>query len=141
MTAAKEREKALKLAQKPVAGSSTSVKPPKKKTTSLNTKLPSGKVGADQQEMDILGLNLNDKTPDVGVLEEPPKITIAREKVIEEARRVLDAESQNHKKGVSIVVIGKWNLFPLSNFQSEFRLQKDMLMPVNRRSWAGYYMN
>jgi elongation factor 1 alpha-like protein len=38
------------------------------------------------------------------VVEEPPKVSMAREKVLEEARRALEAEEG--RKGISIVVIG-----------------------------------
>lgn len=38
--------------------------------------------------------------------EEPPKISFAREKLLEEARRVLDAGNGNQKRAVSLVVIG-----------------------------------
>jgi elongation factor 1 alpha-like protein len=54
--------------------------------------------------MDIAGLNLNDKTTDREVVEELPKISLAREKVLEQAKLALDA--QGEKKGISIVVIG-----------------------------------
>ncbi len=59
-----------------------------------------------QQQLDISALNLDtpegaETPPD----EPPPKITIAREKVLEEARKAL--EGTGDKKGVSLVVIGK----------------------------------
>jgi len=54
--------------------------------------------------MDIAGLNLNDKTTDREVVEELPKISLAREKVLEQAKLALEA--QGEKKGISIVVIG-----------------------------------
>lgn len=49
-----------------------------------------------------MGLNLNGTL--AGTTEEPPKVSMAREKVLEEAKRVLEAEEG--KKGISIVVIG-----------------------------------
>ncbi|TFK43258.1 EF Tu GTP binding domain-containing protein [Crucibulum laeve] len=52
------------------------------------------------------GLNLNQKDDTPGTPEEPPKITYAREKLLEEARRSLAAEGQHDRKGISIVVIG-----------------------------------
>ena len=41
------------------------------------------------------------------VTEEPPKMALGREKVIEEAKRVLDARGETDKRGVSLVVIGR----------------------------------
>lgn len=65
---------------------------------------PARKNTTDQQQMDIAGLNLNDKTTDREVVEELPKISLAREKVLEQAKLALEA--QGEKKGISIVVIG-----------------------------------
>ena len=59
----------------------------------------------DQQQLDIIGLNLNDiLVVKKQVVEEPPKVNMAREKALEEAKRALEAEEG--KKGISIVVIG-----------------------------------
>ena len=59
------------------------------------------------QQLDISGLNLNEKNSDATeCVQEPPKISLAREKLLEEAKRVLGVEGENGKKGVSIVVIG-----------------------------------
>ncbi|KAF9569399.1 hypothetical protein CPC08DRAFT_623617, partial [Agrocybe pediades] len=63
----------------------------------------------DQQQLDMSGLNLVDKKSDMDdVAEEPPKMSIAREKILEEAKRALDAEGSHTKKGISIVVIGRF---------------------------------
>lgn len=40
-------------------------------------------------------------------MEEPPKMALAREKVIEEAKKKLEARGDTDKRGVSLVVIGK----------------------------------
>lgn len=56
----------------------------------------------DQQAFDISSMNLADKEPET-VYEEPPKITLAREKVMEEAQKAIDSSA---KKAVSLVVIG-----------------------------------
>ncbi|KAJ3506778.1 hypothetical protein NLJ89_g6680 [Agrocybe chaxingu] len=62
-------------------------------------------MATDQQQLDLSGLNLTPgATNQAEVLDEPPKMSIAREKVLEEARRALDTEEE--KKGISIVVIG-----------------------------------
>ena len=57
------------------------------------------------------GLNLNDKATEAEIIEEPLKTSVSREKILEEAKHVLDAENQNGKKGISIVVIGESSFF------------------------------
>lgn len=109
LTAAKEREKALKLAHK---SSSANVPLPKasKKAMPIGIKsvVSSKKQTTDQQEMDITALNLNDDNIREGLMEEIPKVNLAKEKVLEEAQRALDAKNLTEKKGISLVVIGKW---------------------------------
>ena len=56
----------------------------------------------DQRQLDLSGLNISSSI-DEKVFEEPPKTTIAREKVIEEAKK---KQNDAGKKGVSLVVIG-----------------------------------
>lgn len=53
--------------------------------------------------LDLAALNLTARE-EVVVEEPPPKITIAREKVLEEARKAL--EGKDDKKAISLVVIG-----------------------------------
>ena len=66
----------------------------------------------DQQQLDITGMNLNDTLYGKRlVAEEPPKVNMAREKVLEEAKRALEADDE--KKGISIVVIGDIFFLPL----------------------------
>lgn len=112
-TVAKEREKALKLSQLKAAASSfanlgTPVSSPakgQKKVAPVAS--PSKKHNVDQQQLDISGLNLNEQNTDVTeCVEEPPKMSMAREKLLEEAKRALSVEGENGKKGVSMVVIG-----------------------------------
>ena len=68
---------------------------------------PSKKHNVDQQRLDISGLNLNGQNSDAAeCVEKPPKMSMARENLLEEAKRVLSAEGENGKKGVSMVVIG-----------------------------------
>ncbi|KAH9482958.1 HBS1-like protein [Psilocybe cubensis] len=78
-----------------------------KKAPSVGTSTPLRKASNDQQNLDMAGLNLNENV-DVSstIAEEPPKMILARDKVLEEAKRLLDAESANGKKGISLVVIG-----------------------------------
>ncbi|THH33638.1 hypothetical protein EUX98_g505 [Antrodiella citrinella] len=107
---AKEREKVEKLAQQKKSAetssrASSAPGTPKKSAAKL---LKSGtstplRGGTDIRQLDMSALNLTpeDSAP---VDEPPPKITIARENVLEEARKML--EGKDEKKGVSLVVIG-----------------------------------
>ena len=90
---------------------------PTKAPTSANKpgpSLTSRNQGVDQFTMDVLSLNLNSKEADVPD-EPPPKMTISREKILEEARRMV--ESKDGKQNVSLVVIGdSWVMtYPSSN--------------------------
>ena len=112
-TVAKEREKALKLSQLKAAASSHANSgipvgsPAKREKKVASVVSPSKKHNVDQQQLDISGLNLNGQNSDVTeCVEEPPKMSMAREKLLEEANRALSLESENSKKGVSMVVIG-----------------------------------
>ena len=79
----------------------------KKAVSVAGPSTPSKKHILDQQQFDISGLNLNEQNSDATeCVEEPPKISMAREYLLEEAKRALRAEGDNGKKGVSIVVIG-----------------------------------
>ncbi|KAF4602370.1 Hsp70 suppressor, GTPase facilitates ribosomal subunit dissociation [Pleurotus pulmonarius] len=73
-----------------------------RKTSGTSTPLRG--AGVDQRQLDLSGLNLGPKDDTPSVAEEPPKMSFAREKLLEEAKKALDAE--NVKKGVSLVVIG-----------------------------------
>ena len=53
--------------------------------------------------MSALGLGVEEKPP---VPEEPPRMALAREKVLEEAAKALEAERKG-QAGVSLVVIGE----------------------------------
>lgn len=70
------------------------------------TPLRKGNV-VEQKDLDMQGLNLGEKDEDV-VDEPPPKMSIAREKVLEEAKKALEEEQKSGKKGVSLVVIGQF---------------------------------
>ena len=59
---------------------------------------------ADQQSFDVSALNLDDREDPV-VDEPPPKISLAHEKVLEEARKAI---RENTKKAVSLVVVGEF---------------------------------
>jgi elongation factor 1 alpha-like protein len=60
----------------------------------------------DQRQIDISGLNISIGDEEKAT-EEPPKMVLAREKVIDEAKTVLGARGENDKRGVSLVIIGK----------------------------------
>ncbi|KAI0047266.1 hypothetical protein FA95DRAFT_1606178 [Auriscalpium vulgare] len=57
-----------------------------------------------QQELDISGLNLESKSGPT-VADELPKVSLAREKLLEEARRALESE-EGGRKSASLVIIG-----------------------------------
>ncbi|KAF5388321.1 hypothetical protein D9615_000112 [Tricholomella constricta] len=60
----------------------------------------------DARLLDLSALNITrDDTGDT-TQEEPPKMSFAREKLLEEAKYALDAEGEDKKKGVSLVVVG-----------------------------------
>lgn len=110
ISAQKEREKVQKAAQKKTATPSDSraTSPPPKTPKKANAKknnvpAPSRKDSADPRQLDLSGLNLvSDKGP-VRDEEPPPKTTFARDKLIEEAKKKIEA---TEKKGVNLVVIG-----------------------------------
>ena len=121
--AAKEREKAEKRAKQfasapssaatsratsPIPGLSSPGKSRRgakgtPKGSGVNTPIRFG-GGIDQRQLDMSGLNIS--PVDEKVFEELPKMTIAREKVIEEAKKKQDNARKARKRGVSLVVIG-----------------------------------
>jgi len=113
---AKEREKLERKAGKPKASTSqtpsaatsrtASPVPPvvKKKVPKLLSNLPPSQHEMDQQQMDMAYLNLEGDA-DVIPEEEPPKMTLAREKVLEEARAFVEADREG-RSSLNLVVIG-----------------------------------
>ncbi|KAF8592451.1 hypothetical protein K439DRAFT_1610256 [Ramaria rubella] len=68
--------------------------------------LQPSKLGiTDQQQFDVASLNLKDEPDELVEEEPPPKTTMARERVLEEARAVLEGGREG-KKSVNLVVIG-----------------------------------
>ncbi|OCB90856.1 hypothetical protein A7U60_g1880 [Sanghuangporus baumii] len=120
---ARERDKAEKAKNKQIqslksgasSASTSRTASPVPSSTKASTKQTGGKKTVppskptqhksplDQQAMDISSLHLDSDDVEEPVNEPPPKISIAREKVLEEARKSLNA---NTKKAVSLVVIG-----------------------------------
>lgn len=112
--AAKEREKALKqqLQQKAgivsTAGSRAASPAPnipikKLKPAKSGTSTPFRGSTVDQRMLDLSALNLTSKE-EAPIVEEIPKMNLEKEKVLEEARKALEASAA--KKGVSLVIIG-----------------------------------
>lgn len=111
--AMKEREKAQKRAMGSASASSSrppsAMNTPTKKRSGPAAKksgssTPAG--GMDQRHFDLSALNLTRDDGGNNTIEEPPKMNFARERLLEEAKLVIDAEGRNKKKGVSLVVIG-----------------------------------
>lgn len=125
--AAKEREKAEKLAAQkkvaeaqaasratnraisPTSKSPKATKSAKKASTTTGTTTPtrkgSGPAALEQRNIDVfaLGLGSEEESP---VQEDTPRMALAREKVLEEAAKALEVEGKG-QAGVSLVVIGK----------------------------------
>jgi elongation factor 1 alpha-like protein len=73
--------------------------------TSTPVRRPLGTEKPDQQLLDLAGLNLQIEEPQI-MEEEIPKITLAREKLVEEVAKALQTGVEGGKKGVNLVVIG-----------------------------------
>lgn len=91
----------------PMSGTST----PRKGAGGTATPTPArAKAGGnvDQRLLDLAAMNLTNKEDEyVRDDEPPPKMSVAKEKVLEEARNVvLQAKTENGVKAVSLVVIG-----------------------------------
>ncbi|RDB20476.1 HBS1-like protein [Hypsizygus marmoreus] len=112
---AKEREKAQKRAlgsvTAPSSRPSSAVSTPTKKKPGPAVKKHSGSLTpargpVDQKHLDLSALNLTRDDNGGDAIEEPPKLSFAREKLLEEAKRALDAEEENQKRGISLIVVG-----------------------------------
>ena len=147
--AAKEREKAQKLAAQkkaaeaqaasraasraasPTPKSPKVVKSAKRIGTASGTATPSrkgsGPAALEQRNIDLtaLGLGVDDKT----TTDERPKVALARETVLEEVAKALEAESKN-QAGISLVVIGESDR---SYFAAHFVMPQGTSMRGSRR--------
>ena len=103
--AAKEREKAGKLAQqKKIAEASAKVT--KKNPSGLPKPASVTSRTVDSRELDLSALNIQPSEENRQQVDEPPpKIAIARERLIEEVKVAF--ENKNEKKNISLVVIGR----------------------------------
>lgn len=72
---------------------------------------PRGTGGLDAQMLDMAALNLMSKEGESPVDEPPPKIALERGKLLQEVRKVLEAQGMGDKKAVSLVVIGAWSYY------------------------------
>ena len=123
-TAAAEREKARKKVTQQSGQSSRvgtpTTTPKKKKANAISSggigsplmsgastpvPRPLGTEKPDQQLLDFAGLNLQVEEPQI-MEEEIPKVTLAREKLLEQVTKTLQNGVEGGKKGVNLVVIG-----------------------------------
>lgn len=138
--AAKEREKAQKRSEQSQSAdvSRTASPVPKGKKNAIATKLTmkSGistpARGIDHRMIDLSALNLTEVEEQVVFSEEIPKASFAREKLLEEARKAIEAEGKDRKKEISLVVIGKTEVNELTCTVVIHSI-KVMSMLVNRR--------
>lgn len=106
-----------------------SSQPSRRSGTSTPARANSG--GLDHMLLDLSAANLQPREDDSPRLEEPPpRVAIEREKLLEEARRELQASGQGAKKGVSLVVIGK--LKDMVGSLRTLLLFKGMLTPASQ---------
>jgi hypothetical protein len=133
IAAAKEREKA---AQKPGTSSKPATKAgtttaQKKGATPAKAKAPAAQ---SQKDLDIAGMNLNSKEEEQ-VVELPPKIAMAREKLLEEVAKTITAQ-QKDSPAISLVVIGE--LSDCVNYLRALIPPQDTWMQVNLHLWDAY---
>lgn len=109
MAEAQAASRAANRAISPTPKSPKTAKTAKKTGTASGAATRTGPAALEQQNIDVfaLGLGAEEKSP---VQEEPPKMALAREKVLEEAARALEAESKG-QAGISLVVIGESDLY------------------------------
>ena len=86
----------------------------------------------EQRNIDVsaLGLGVDEKSP---VQDEPPRMALAREKVLEEAAKALEAENKG-QAGVSLVVIGESTTHDIFSCHDNHMLQVTLMLE-SRRSW------
>jgi elongation factor 1 alpha-like protein len=90
----------------PAAKSMTGTSTPTKSAVKYAPSTPTRGLGVDQRTLDLSGLNLTEDDRSA-IFEEAPKTSFARDKLLEEAKKVIDSEGTDRKKEVSLVVIGK----------------------------------
>ncbi|KNZ79571.1 HBS1-like protein [Termitomyces sp. J132] len=128
-TSAKEREKALKKASG--ANSTSSSRPssalstPTKKKIGLAGKKSGSTTparGMDPRQLDLSALNLSNDDDDDAKPEEMPHISFAKDKLLEEAKRAIEAEDGNAKKGSTLM--GRL-LYELGRLEEKMRIANE----------------
>ena len=98
----------------PTPKSPKAAKSAKKGGTATPTRKGSGAAALEQRNIDVsaLGLGVEEKSP---IQDEPPRMALAREKVLDEAAKALEAECKG-QAGVSLVVIGESSVHDISSY-------------------------
>jgi hypothetical protein len=124
--------------QKAASGTKTPVKKTAGKTTGTST--PAKKAQPQsQRDLDLAGLNLGEKEEAESADFEVPKVTIAREKLLEEVAATL-ASQQKDSPALSLVVIGTCVLLPTTVDAHRFAVQVTW-MQVSRLLWDACSMS
>ena len=91
----------------------------------------------EQRNIDVsaLGLGVDEKSL---VQDESPRMALAREKVLEEATKALEAENKG-QAGVSLVVIGESSAHDIYSCHYIYMLQVTLMLE-SQRSWEGCSM-
>ena len=110
----------------PTPKSPKAAKSAKKGGTATPTRKGSGAAALEQRNIDVsaLGLGVEEKSL---VQDEPPRMALAREKVLEEAAKALEAECKG-QAGVNLVVIGELSPCHLFLFHT-------LICSRSRRCW------
>jgi elongation factor 1 alpha-like protein len=111
----------------PTSKSPKAAKSAKKGGTATPTRKGSGAAALEQRNIDVsaLGLGVEEKSL---VQDEPPQMALAREKVLEEAAKALEAECKG-QAGVSLVVIGDSSVHDTSS------CHRQLICFRSRRCW------
>ena len=122
------------------SGTSTPIKTKGSQTPSTSTSVkftPAKPTQPSQLRDDLEGLNLGNSQEEEEDLP-PPKISLSREKLLDEARRALDTARTGTKKSLSVVIIGECR-FPLT--ESKLTFDQAMWTRASRLSWDGSPMS
>ena len=130
--------KATNRAISPTQKSPKAAKSAKKGGTATPTRKGSGAAALEQRNIDVsaLGLGVEEKSL---VQDEPPRMALAREKVLEEASKALEAECKG-QAGVSLVVIGEGSIRDVSSCHRALNILQVTSMLESRRSWEDCFM-
>ncbi|KAG8834576.1 Hsp70 suppressor, GTPase facilitates ribosomal subunit dissociation [Serendipita sp. 399] len=153
---AKEREKqerkpSMSRTSTPRAGTPTATSPTRKNKqqsaplSGTSTPLTGRRT---QLDVDMLALNLVEETPITKDIEEPPKMTLSRERVLEEAKKAVSGQG-NVKGTINLIIIGHVDagkstltgrlLYELGRIESRKRAQTERASEKSGKgsfSWA-----